>query len=97
MKNIERKIFTMIAGGTAALNGYFGLTNLIGYINNKSVILQNLLSDKPEITENIYKIAEQAAQEIVGPESFYKGLISTTVAGLVAGVTIYSASRKNPK
>lgn len=97
MTNIEHKVLTMINGGASALIGYLGITNLMGYIENKSTVLQKLLCDESEITKEIYQIAEKTAEEIVGTGNLYSGLFYGTLAGIAAGAMICSAKSKNMK
>jgi hypothetical protein len=89
----EGKLIASIYAWVAGLNAYFSLDNLLQHANTKAAVFQEHLSRAPEITEQVYEAALQAANVYHG--NFYMGLTQACLAGFLGGLAIYAAcSRK---
>jgi len=86
-------IVVIASGSLSAANGYFALENLLNYANTKSAIIQEHLSRAPELTEQAYQAAREAAGKVSSGD-LYLGLFHAAVAGLVGSLAIYESCRE---
>jgi len=93
MSNLGNHLGAAGFGTLSAVNGYFALENLLDVANAKAVALQTQLANAPELTEQVYKTAKEAAERLSSGD-LYSGLFSAAVAGLTGGIAIYYACRK---
>ena len=93
MSNLGNYLMAIGNGTASAINGYFALDKLLEVANIRAVVFQTQLANSPEITEQTYKTAKEAAERLASGD-LYPGLFSAVVAGLTGGAAIYYACRR---
>jgi len=93
MSNLGNYLGATGFGTLSAVNGYFALGNLFDVANAKAVALQTQLANAPELTEQVYKTAKDAAERLSSGD-LYLGLFSAAFAGFAGGTAIYYSCRK---
>ncbi len=89
MKNLTNKTNSIIAGGISGLTGYLGITKMLEYVNNKSIIVDKIISTETLIDNNSLETAKMIAGEIVGTIDPYVGLLGLTTSGACAALSLY--------
>ena len=87
------KLISLASGG---LSGFFvnnGIDSIMEYANSKAVILEKLISDHPELTKELYQIAQDTATNMVGYEDIGRGIANTVLAGISGACAIYYANK----
>jgi len=93
MSETSKIIWTSVDGILSAVNGYVALENLLDYANTKAGVVQEHLSRAPELTDQVYQTARDAAERVSSGD-LYVGLFNAAVAGFLGGLAIYQACKK---
>lgn len=81
-------------GAVSGWNGYCALDSLLETANIKAAVLQSQLANSSEITEQIYKTANEAAESLSRGD-YYSGMFSAAIASATGVAAIYLACRKD--
>lgn len=93
MSNLGNRLGAAGFGIISAVNGYFALENLLDIANAKAVALQTQLANAPEVTEQVYNTAKEAAERLSSGDLYF-GLFYAAAAGFTGGIAIYYACRR---
>jgi len=86
---MSRLMVAGLWGVFAGLNGYSALEGILEHINAKALVLQAQLSHTPEITEQAFRAANKAAENIVLSGDYFLGPAHAAVAVLCGGIAVY--------
>lgn len=80
-------------GMLAGFNGYSALENILEFTTTRAIALQRQLSTAPELTEQLYDSANEAARKVAFGD-YYLGLTCAMIAGASLGMCVYRACQK---
>ena len=81
-------------GVMSAINGAICLENILDYTSTKAVVMQELLSKLPEMSQDAVEASREVAYKLVEFPYFSVG-VSAVGAGIMAALSIYSACSKD--
>ena len=93
MSDLGNRLRFIGLGILSAVGGYSASENLLDVANARAAILQTQLANAPEVTQQMYDTAKEAAERISSGDLYF-GLISAVLAGFSGGMAIYYACRK---
>jgi hypothetical protein len=93
MSNLGNYLGAAGFGTLSAVGGYIALEKLLDTANTKAVAIHTQLANAPEVTQQVYDTAKEAAERLSSGD-FYSGLFAAAMTGLNGGIAIYFACRK---
>ncbi len=91
--SLSRKLNCVGWGALTGLNGFLAARSLLDYTNARAVAIQTQLARAPELTEQAYEAANNAAERAFSGQ-YYLGLTCALFTGFSLGFTLYYANKE---